>query len=109
DDFSDTGDERDFLVLARAEQAFVEALDIGIEASGDHRAEEESGARGRATAANASFAAERAAVAVKGCDASEGGDLAPIERAELRQVADQSGGDGVADTGHRGEQLALVA
>ena len=69
----------------------------------------ERGTRVSAAAADAAFASQLAAVAIEGSDAGEGSDLAAIERAELWEVADESGGDGVADAGHRGEQLALVA
>jgi hypothetical protein len=46
-----------------------------------------------ATAADTAFATELAAVAVERSDAGEGGDLAAIERAELREVTEESRSD----------------
>lgn len=61
------------------------------------------------TAANAPLTAEGTAVAIEGRDTCERSNLPTRERAELRQIADQSAGDGRADARHRSEQIAFMA
>src|ERR1044071_8943080 len=100
DDFSDAGGESDLLVFASADQALLEAFDIGVEASCDHRGEIERGARVSATTADATFTVEFAAIAIERSDAGEGSDLAAIESAEFREVTEESGSDGVANARH---------
>jgi hypothetical protein len=109
DDFSNASGERDLLVFARLQQTLVEAFDLGVVTRRDHGAQEQRGARVSTATADSTFAAERTTVAVEGGDTGERGDLPTRERAKLRKIADQGAGDGLTDTRHRGEQVALVS
>ena len=84
---------------------------------GDHRIEADGGEGGHiehtpphgAAAGNHAAAPQGSAIPVDRRDADEGGNLAPIQVAQLREIGDEREGRDIADAGHGLEQVVRRA
>ena len=103
------GDDRDELWLSGGDEFVAKRLEGWIVSRGDHGSHEKRGAHAGSAAADEAFAAPLTGLSRPGREADEGGDLAPIERSELRQLGEQRAGDGGSDSRHGGEQVFFLA
>src|SRR5260370_31113396 len=87
DKLSEAGGESLFAGFAGGSQLGVVGGDDGVFLAGDQGRHEEGGAHDGAAAGNRASPAHRAAVAIDRRDTDQGGDLAAVGAAGLRQVA----------------------
>ena len=102
------GDEDDFVGLAGGFEAFGEGLDGRVEADGSECGHVEDGAYGGASGEDGAFAVEAAGVTADGGDADEGADAAFVDLSQFWKLGDERGGDGFADAGDAGEEVAFA-
>jgi hypothetical protein len=93
--------ERHLLRFPRSTQALIEGPDHRIEPGRDERAHIEDRAHLRPSAPDRASPPQRAAVAIQRRHADEGRDLLVTQRAQLRQVCQQRGGQHRAQKRYR--------
>ena len=103
DELSHDGGEGDFGLLSVAEKAYVEGLQVGIEAGCGEGGHVDAGAQAGAPAPDVALAPDVAAVARNRGQASDHGSLFARARAELGEVRQQGDSGDVADAWDRGE------
>ena len=94
-------------MFSGGDEALEEGADNGVVLNGGEHGHEQDGSDTSSAAANAAFAAQDAAVAVVGCDADKGGYLLIGQLGEFGQLGEQCVGEGLADTGHGEDEVAL--
>ena len=91
--FAHTRDQSQLLRFASRQQLLVEVPDHGVPAGRGQCPHVKDAPYSGATAPDGAFAPQSAAVPVLGSHAHQGGDLPAVQRAQLRQVGQQSEGD----------------
>lgn len=99
--------ERDLLRFACSLQTLIEDPDHRVEAGGDNRTHAEHGADLCASAPHCASPSERAAVAIEGHDADEGGDLLICQCAQLRKTRQQGRGQHGAYARHTLQEIVF--
>jgi len=103
------GGEGRFRVFTACTQLGVKVLDDWIGTNrGDHGHIQDAPDLG-ATTPDTTAAAQATAVAVKGRQSDQRGDLFAIKCPQLGQVREQGGREHLSDPGHRAEQLVALA
>ena len=109
EELAHAGGESRFRVFTACPQLGVKILDDWIGTNrGDHGHVQDAPDLG-ATAPDTTAAAQATAVAVKGRQPGQRGDLFAIKCAQLGQVREQGGREHFADSGHRAQQLVAFA
>jgi len=86
-----------------------EGFDDGVETSSCEGGHVEDAADGLPAAGDSAFTFEGAAVSVVGSQADEGGDLLPVELAELRDIGHERVGGDLSQSGNGFNELGFVA
>lgn len=108
EELADAGGERLFGGFSGGSELLIICGDDRVGAACDQRGHVEGGpVTGARPPAIVFSASQRAAVAIDGSDADEGGDFAPIEAPELRQFGDECAQSGFAHSEHAGQEIGV--
>ena len=107
--FAHTGDEGHLLGLTSGQQPLVEVPDDGIESAGGQRSHVQDGSDPGVSIPDGAFATHGAAVPVEGSHSHQGGDLAPVQGAKLRQMGQKGEGELLSHAGNGAQEVVLLS
>ena len=103
------GCEGQLLGLSSGQQQLVEVPDDGVEAAGYQRTHVQGGADPGASTPDGAFAPQGAAVPVEGSHLYQGGDLPAVQRAQLRQIGQESERELLSHAGNGAQEVILLS
>ncbi len=103
------GDKGDELGFSGGEELVAKGFELGVVLGRDHGADEERGADLGSSTADEALALPLAGLPGPRSKPDQGGDLAAVEGAQLRQLGKERAGDGLADARNGGEEVLLLA
>ena len=104
-----TGCESQLLGLTRRQQALIEDPDDWVVAAGRQRPHVQSAANSGASTPDGAFAPQSTAVSVEGSHTNQGSDLTTVQRAQLRQVCQESQRELFSHAGNSAQEILSLA
>ena len=104
-----TGCESQLLGLTRRQQALVEDPDDWVVAAGRQRPHVQSAANSGASTPDGAFAPRSTAVSVEGSHTNQGSDLPTVQRAQLRQVCQESQRELFSHAGNSAQEILFLS
>ena len=108
-EFAHTRGEGDLTGFTGVAETTVEGLDGGVAPGGDYGGHVECGAYCRTATPDAATTPPLAAVSVEGRQSGQGRDFLVVELSQFGQPCDEGSGDHWTNTGHRLQELGLLA
>ena len=104
-----TGCESQLLELTRRQQALIEDPDDWVVAAGRQRPHVQSAANSGASTPDGAFAPRSTAVSVEGSHTNQGSDLTTVQRAQLRQVCQESQRELFSHAGNSAQEILSLS
>ena len=104
-----TGCESQLLGLTRRQQALIEDPDDWVVAAGRQRPHVQSAANSGASTPDGAFAPQSTAVSVEGSHTNQGSDLTTVQRAQLRQVCQESQRELFSHAGNSAQEILSLS